>query len=442
MSKVFIPVTKNYLYNLVDGYARDKNNGEKKQKLLNYLTNSNIIPEDQLNFRHDSTYQTPLNLAYDNHLLEIVSALLMQHNIIDAANSNDETLFYRACRDGKTDIVELLLNKHPGVDVAITPEHGMHPLFMAYDNKHFDIVELILQKKNLNLDINVTDFINRTLFYRACQDGKIAIVKQLLTHPKLDITIKPEDGEHSLFTTYNNEHFDIVKLILPKKNLNLDINATDSFKTTLFYTACQDGRTDIVEQLLTHPELDITIKPEDSDSSLSALHRATINGDVKTVKLLISYPKITTNLEEEWVLDLLKITCAVSHIECLKLLLSLKEPNMPDKSRMLSTALSTAKACKQIACVQLLENHIKQNNINMEAIEIQQPDNNNHLQPVESINHQPDVTSQTKDILSDKTQSKNPSIQSDNNNFFKHSLGKDDNQSQTMVCCHLTMARH
>uniref|UniRef100_A0A1X7TN60 Uncharacterized protein n=1 Tax=Amphimedon queenslandica TaxID=400682 RepID=A0A1X7TN60_AMPQE len=252
-----------------------------------------------------------------------------------------------ACIRGHTKIVELLLKK--GANVNVTDENENTPLGIACKKGHTEIVELLLKHgiDNTNstmndkncipgtasaegqqpqrVNINHTNLENRTALHIACDEGCKEIVELLLKHNGVDINITDKDSKAKnkkkqnkacfearvnfcfkmanqlsaelrtpLHIACMKQHKEIVKLLLKKEDVN--VNVTDKDNNTALQIACTQQHKDIVELLLKHNRVDVNVTDKKSNTPLIS---ACIKGHTEIVKLLLKHGANVTKCDEK-----------------------------------------------------------------------------------------------------------------------------------------------
>ena len=188
--------------------------------------------------------QSALLLACNKGHDKIVKLILdysIQHDV--AIDTNDPcsqgwTPIYSACNKGFSKIVKSLLDYF--IDKDLNLPLTTDALKIAFDNAHFDIVELLLEYSvKIKHDIDIWHF--------ACSKGHDKIVRLLLKLKKDTIlNTFVENGKNALQIAFDNGHFHIVDLLLEysvKTKHGIYING-------LWQFACLKGHTKIVRLLL------------------------------------------------------------------------------------------------------------------------------------------------------------------------------------------------
>jgi len=138
-------------------------------------------------------------------------------------------------------VKELL--KHKNIDVNLPNKYGQTPLYRASWKRNLDIVKELLKHKDIDvnrLDIyNQTTPLNLTSFW-----GYLDIVKELLKREDIDVNLQDKDGETPLFTASDEDHLNIVRMLL---DAGADINIKNNEDKTALDIAIERNHDEIAE---------------------------------------------------------------------------------------------------------------------------------------------------------------------------------------------------
>ncbi|WP_369409593.1 ankyrin repeat domain-containing protein [Wolbachia endosymbiont of Tribolium confusum] len=141
-------------------------------------------------------------------------------------------------------------------------EFGITALYLASQNGHTEIVELLISTKNA--DVNIVDKKNNvTPLYLAAQSGHEAVVKLLLDNGAkvngCDTSMNP------LCIAIDNGHKKIVELLLSIEGINVNIG--DKIGNTTLHIAAMKGN-EKMARLLLEKDADPNIKNLSGDTPL------------------------------------------------------------------------------------------------------------------------------------------------------------------------------
>lgn len=191
-----------------------------------------------------------------------------------------------------------------GIDINQEDKWGNIPLHYACLLTKIQIVELLLSYPNI--DINKQDSNSKqTALHILSQTGNVNsdfasnIIKLLLARPEIDIHIQDSEGNTFLYYAINNykEHVYNKIVIDVIQNLQFDVTIKNNFKENLLNKACQSKLPNIIKILIEKPEIDVNA--QHITTKLSPLQISCNLGDLDSIKLLLSHPKINVNIKDE-----------------------------------------------------------------------------------------------------------------------------------------------
>ena len=134
------------------------------------------------------------------------------------------------------------------------------PFMLACRNGRKDVVKLLLEySDSKSIDINAKTKAGYTAFMEACLQGRCGVVKILLEHcgnQTLKFNAKNGRGETAFMIACKRGRNDVVKLLLSYCNRKrIELNSANSNGLTAFMYACGYERKTIVKLLLKHQGL-------------------------------------------------------------------------------------------------------------------------------------------------------------------------------------------
>ncbi|KAN0074268.1 Ankyrin repeat-containing domain protein [Elaphomyces granulatus] len=236
---------------------------------------------------------TPLLLAISSRNTEIVELLLAKDNI----DVNFWTPLYHACRMGDVSIVRQLLARDDVNPNTIERSYeAMTPLLVAISSRNTEIVELLLAKDGI--DVNLCSRYSRiSPLMMAVKCGWVAVVESLLARDELDPNIVNSDGDHVLpYSVFLGRDF--VKLLLSRPNVDLNA-ANKATGHTALMKACgiiaeDPGNAGMVEFLL---DQGVEVNQKDTFGR-TALWHAILNGQSKIIKVLLDREDTDLNVPD------------------------------------------------------------------------------------------------------------------------------------------------
>ncbi|XP_006892273.1 PREDICTED: ankyrin repeat and SOCS box protein 14 isoform X2 [Elephantulus edwardii] len=259
--------------------------------------------------------ETPLFLAVSNHLLENASFLLVSgcnpnaknfegnsplltavlHDSYDMATllishgadvnlrcANERTALHEAAKLGRQDLVTLLLASGAHPDPRST--YGFTPLALAAQSGHTEIMELLLRKGKL---CHVASD-SSSILLEAASGGNPDSVSLLLEYGA-DANIPKNSGHLPIHVAADRGHLLALKILVPVT----DFAAIKQSGISPIHCAAAGAHPECLELLLragfdVNFMLDQRIRKHYDDQRKSALYFAVSNGDLASVKLLLT----------------------------------------------------------------------------------------------------------------------------------------------------------
>ena len=267
-------------------YASTKNSFEIVKYVLEKLADSDV------NLSNASVYSA-ICTAAQREDWEMVKLLLRQSGADVNARCEKNTLLHYASEEGNWKIVKYLLENHADIDVNLLNDDGDSALAIACKKGNLEIVENLLRKSGVDLNIQFGKSKN-TLLHYASKGGNLEIVKYLLeNHADIDINLLNDDGDSALAIASEKGNLEIVKLLLRKSGVNVNIHYGKS-KNTLLHYASEGNNLEIVKYLLeNHADIDVNLLNDDGDSALAI---ASEKGNLEIVKLLLRKSGVNVNI--------------------------------------------------------------------------------------------------------------------------------------------------
>ena len=191
-------------------------------------------------------------------------------------------------------------------DSGIKNKYGYSPLMEAIRNRDCEEgSKLEIVKHFITfVDVNEQDNNGNTALHWAVISRNKDAVSELLSHENIDINIKDQNGRTPLVKSvlgheFRTDRLEVLKLLVA--NQNVAINAVDDLgKSAVMYAATLMWRPDptkpyvgypeAVKLLLSHPEIDLTLK--DNVSGHTAFDIAELLGRSEIASLLANHPSL------------------------------------------------------------------------------------------------------------------------------------------------------
>jgi len=114
-----------------------------------------------------------------------------------------------ACKTGKPEVVQLLLNQGAEVSVGAQNDLGLTPLHMASQEGHLEVAQQLLSR---GADVNTLEADGETPLHLAAYYGHLKVTELLLKH-SANIHGRNEDGETPFDLASKEGHHEIEHLL-------------------------------------------------------------------------------------------------------------------------------------------------------------------------------------------------------------------------------------
>lgn len=187
-----------------------------------------------------------------------------------------------ACQVGYVETVKLLLDL--GASVNVRSVNGTTALFEAVSGGHTDSVELLLKKKDLDIDAVYAGHTQRTVLMIAARNGAEEVVRCLLQRVDMDINKADASGSTALILAAAEGHTSVVSLLLDDEGI--DINASDHQGHSALIIAAARGLQAIVKQLLAKGATALIAAHHGYTTNIQ---RAVLQGQVSAVETMVAH---------------------------------------------------------------------------------------------------------------------------------------------------------
>ncbi|XP_076787407.1 ankyrin repeat and SOCS box protein 14 isoform X1 [Arvicanthis niloticus] len=213
-----------------------------------------------------------------------MAALLISHGAdVNLRCANERTALHEAAKLGRQDIVKLLLSSGTYPDARSS--YGFTPLALAAQGGHTEIMQLLLQK---GADVHSQASDSSSILLEAVRGGNPESVSLLLEYGA-DANIPKSSGHLPIHVAADKGHFLALKVLVPVT----DIAAIKKSGISPVHCAAAGAHPQCLELLIqagfdVNFMLDQRIRKHYDDQRKSALYFAVSNGDLSSVKLLLS----------------------------------------------------------------------------------------------------------------------------------------------------------
>ncbi|CEL00910.1 hypothetical protein ASPCAL00502 [Aspergillus calidoustus] len=189
----------------------------------------------------DEDGRTPLSRAAKDGREEVVKLLLQQNANIEARDNDGQFPIILAAKNGHEQVVKLLLVQNANIEVK--DNDGWTPLSWAAENGHEGVIKLLLEK---DADVESKDITGWNPLLWAAEKGNEGVIK-LLLEKDANIETKDKNGQTPLSWAARNGHEGTVKLLLQR---NANTGSKDNDGWTPLVWATKEGHEGVAKLLL------------------------------------------------------------------------------------------------------------------------------------------------------------------------------------------------
>ncbi|GAA5815946.1 hypothetical protein MFLAVUS_009465 [Mucor flavus] len=191
----------------------------------------------------DNAGWAPLHEAALKGQYEIAKYLIESGASVNVRGFEDDTPLHDACSFGYANIVQLLVDS--GADVYALNTDKKRPIDLCEDKTCIEILEAKMKELD---KLAARDTKGQTSLHRACSDGNIANLNQLLS-AGANTNATDVLGWTPLHCAAKYGQLELAKLLVDH---GADINSLDNQGSSVLHIACQYGHEDIVNYLVAH----------------------------------------------------------------------------------------------------------------------------------------------------------------------------------------------
>lgn len=170
-----------------------------------------------------------------------------------------------AAREGDVVTVKRLLETPPllgsSVNVNERNRHGNTPLLLAVQNNYPVVVRLILGKDEV--EVNLTDKAGWSPLLIACFSNHIESARLLIADPRTDLNKRGYYGRSALHFACELGYDSILELLLQHDDRPIQVNLQDQSGCTPLLLAVMNRHTTLVKLLLCRKDVDLDLKDQE-----------------------------------------------------------------------------------------------------------------------------------------------------------------------------------
>lgn len=241
-----------------------------------------------------------------------------------------QTPLIYACKRGHVEAARQLLEL--GATVNATSKKGKTPLFEAIEANHGEVADLLLERRDLEINVGNSRNHNRTALIIAFQLDRDAMVKAIMNREDIDVNIGDSEGYTVLSLAATKGSYEVVKAILTMPQV--DVNSVDvaGGRTALILAAelAETNECEIIRALIQHgadPNL------RDHHRGRTALSAAVEQGRIEVVKTLLEFNQTDLHCKDDDGRGLMHYASKFGYADIISLLMEKKlDVNLQDNN--------------------------------------------------------------------------------------------------------------
>ncbi len=193
--------------------------------------------------------------------------------------------------------VKILLEYHADVNFQSSID-GVTPLIAALDDKNLEIAKLLLTE-GTNIDVNLQDINNSTALTKAAYENYIDIVKLLLTKKDIKLNLQGYMGGTALLNAVQNQNSEIAYLLL---DAGADASISNEFNTNALNYALENLDYEMSNLLIKKGIIPIVKKLDQKQIDIQNNSQMLTQKFIEKLKELIKNKEVALNLIKEIIL--------------------------------------------------------------------------------------------------------------------------------------------
>ena len=200
---------------------------------------------------------------------------------LEITNNYGDTAVLEAVRGGNLKILEMLHNH--GAKFDVVTDTGYTPLLVASQNGHVDLIDYLIDSSLAAVN-EQNGSTGETALMISVENANDEVLKLLLNKKNIDVNIKDSENVTPLIKATMRNNIKAIQELVTNSHLLCDVNAIDDHGETALIWAAKTGNNKAVELLFNYGK---NINSEIVDhAGYRAVSKAILAGNVDTLKLL------------------------------------------------------------------------------------------------------------------------------------------------------------
>jgi ankyrin repeat protein len=186
-------MASNILLNALDGC-------NTPEELMDIIDND-VFCDRKLAQETDANGNYPLFIACQQICYESIAMKLYEEypeSLQRHGWDNKRNPLHIACKLGDIETVKSIISRYSYLTMA-SDAYGRTPIFYACQYDRAKVLDLLLGKLNINIDINQQDKYGQSVLHKSCMHGSLRAINKLLMHPNINVYGNDNDGNAAFY---------------------------------------------------------------------------------------------------------------------------------------------------------------------------------------------------------------------------------------------------
>ncbi|XP_046348413.2 serine/threonine-protein phosphatase 6 regulatory ankyrin repeat subunit A-like [Haliotis rufescens] len=193
---------------------------------------------------------TPLMSAAEGGHRDVMDLLISRGGDVSLVDDYNNNILHVVCIGGNTDIVKYVLSEHV-VDINSRGEYGRTPVMIAARWGHKGVFDLLVSR---GADVSLVNNHGDNILHVACYGGHLDMVKHILYKYHVNLNITNQYGRTAVMIASRMGHLGVVDLLVRR---GADVSLVNHNGDNLLHVACSGGHLEMVEYVVLRDMVDI-----------------------------------------------------------------------------------------------------------------------------------------------------------------------------------------